>query len=470
MQEKSRIGFVPAHRVPFGEDWAVDMRHRVLKALEPIRRDLAIEVVVPDEALTENGLVRDDQDAQKVLRLFKQKDVVGIIIGTMTFGDEISAVAVAEGMPGIPVLLFGTKEGAFTEDGNRRSDSFCGTLSISSGLYRRGIPFSFLGICFPEEGVFTKGITDFVRTCTAVKGFVGAKVGLVGPRPERFETCAVNELPMIEKFGQRVVPVSLVDVFNRADKIEDEKRVIGIVDEIKERADCRLVKEETLQRAARLEIVLKELAQEKGLRALGVQCWTAMQEVYGISSCLTMGRLTEQGIMTSCEVDIHGALSMLVQYLASLKATVPHFVDWTIQHQQEKDVFFAWHCGNAPLRLKAKSSQICLRDHSILGDMLGRERCQGTAEFQLKEGRVTLSRIVEYGGEFKMLITRGEIVPSKDKLRGSWSWVRVSDLESLYRALVEEGFVHHASLIHSDISSSLVEFCRFTGMDAIVVE
>ncbi|MFQ6066774.1 MAG: L-fucose/L-arabinose isomerase family protein [bacterium] len=469
MPEKTRIGFVPAHRVPFSEDWAVDMRHRVLKAFEPVCKDFDIEVVVPDIALTKNGLVRDDKDTEKVVRLFKDRDVAGIIIGTMTFGDEISAITVAERMPGVPVLLFGTKEGAFTQDGNRRSDSFCGTLSISSGLYRRAIPFSFLGICFPEEEVFSKGIRHFVRTCVAVKGFIGARIGLVGPRPERFETCAVNESPMIEQFGQRVIPISLVDIFNRSDEVEDEKGIIRIIDKIKESADCKLIKEETLQRAARLEIVLKEFAQEKDLQALGVQCWTAVQEIYGISPCLTMGRLTEAGIMTSCEVDIHGALTMLVQYLASLKATIPHFIDWTIQHQREKDVFLAWHCGNAPMGLKARNSQIYLKSHSILGDMLGPEKCEGTAEFQLREGKVTLNRIVEYDGEFKMLITKGEIIPNKDKLRGSWSWVKVSDLENLYRTLVEEGFLHHASMIHGDISNSLVEFCRFTGMEAIIV-
>ena len=469
MQETTRIGFVPAHRVPFSEDWAVDMKRRVLKALEPICKNLDIEVVVPDKALTENGLVRDDKDAEKVIKLFKDKDVAGIIIGTMTFGDETSAITVAERMPEVPVLLFGTKEGAFTPDGNRESDSFCGTLSISSGLYRRRIPFSFLGICFPEEEVFGKGIRGFVRTSVAVKGFLGARIGLVGPRPERFETCAINEFPMIEQFGQRVVPISLVDIFHRADEVEDEKGVTRIIDEIKEDANCKLVKEETLHKAARLEIALKEFAQEKDLSAMAVQCWSAMQEIYGISACLTLGRLTEAGIMTACEVDIHGALTMLVQYLASLKATVPHFIDWTIQHQREKDVFLAWHCGNAPMGLKARDSQIYLKSHSILGELLGPERCEGTAEFQLKEGKVTLSRIVEYDGEFKMLITKGKIIPSKDKLRGSWSWVKVSDLANLYRTLVEEGFTHHASMIHGDLSDSLVEFCRFTGMEAVVI-
>jgi len=82
---------------------------------------------------------------------------------------------------------------------------------------------------------------------------------------------------------------------------------------------------------------------------------------------------------------------------------------------------------------------------------------------------VTLNRIVEYDGQFKMLITKGKIIPGEERMRGSWSWVEVADLEELYRTLIEEGFTHHASMIHGDITLPLIEFCRFTGMDAIIV-
>lgn len=468
MEEKLKIGFVPAHREPFSEKWAIDMRRRTLKALESISKENNMEIIIPEESLTAKGLVRDDSDAEKVIELFKTKDLAGILIGTMTFGDELSAITIAEKMPELPVLLFGTKEGAFTQDGNRRSDSFCGTLSVASGLYRRGIPFAFLGICFPEENIFSQTIKDFVRTCAAVKGFIGAKIGQVGPRPESFETCAINEFPLIEQFGQRVVPISLVDIFHAAETVE-KKEVSQIIEEIKEGANCQQVKEETIDKAARLELALKDFVKQKNLNGLAIQCWDAMQKIYGISSCLTMGRLTEQGIMTACEVDIHGTLAMLVQYLASLKETVPHFIDWTIQHQSKENVFLAWHCGNAPQVLAAKDSPACLKTHSILAPALGPEKSEGTAEFKLKPGTVTFTRIVEYDGQFKMLITKGVILPSKDKLRGDWGWVEVTDLEKLYRTLIEEGFTHHASMIHGDITAPLIEFCRFTGMETIVV-
>jgi len=469
MNEWIKIGFVPAQRDPFDENWATEMKKRVLKALKPLCEENKIEIIHPDDALTKKGLVRDDEDAEKVIRLFKEKEVDGIMIGTMTFGDERSAVSVAESMPGIPVLLFSTKEGPFTEDGNRRADAFCGTLSIASGLHRRKIPFTFLGNVFPEEEVFSKKVVEFAQVCCAVQGFKGARIGLVGPRPEQFETCAINEFPMIEQFGQRVVPISLADVFHLANSLKEDGEISRIVKEVKAHTDWETIGEEALEKSARLEIVLKKFANEKKLSAMGVECWSAMQEVYGISPCLTMGRLTDQGIMTACEVDIYGALTMLVQYFASLKQTVPHFIDFTIQHQSRDNTFLAWHCGNAPFSLAAEKGKIYLRSHSILGSTLGFERSAGTAEFQLKPGEVTINRLVEYDGKFKMLVTKGRIIPSEDKLRGSWSWVEVDDLDKLYRTLVEEGFVHHGSMIHGDISPVVAQFCKFTGIQSVIV-
>lgn len=353
---KIKIGFVPSHREPFDERWAVEMRARTLKALSLIE---GLEVVVPDENLTQNGLVRDDMDAEKTVQLFKDKEIAGVIIGTMTFGDEISAVTVAASFPECPVLLFGTEEGPLTPEGGRRSDAFCGTLSISSGLHRRKIPFVFAGICFPEEQGFLEAVANFVRTCAITKGFRGAKIGLVGPRPDRFETCAFNEAAMIKQFSQRVIHASLADIFHNAEGLSDDNpSVQKILREIKKQADTSAINEESLKKIAKLEQVLKQFAEEKKLAGMGIQCWEAIQEVYGVSPCLAMGRLTDQGIVASCEVDIYGALTMLVQYLAALKTTPPHFIDWTIQHQEQENVFLAWHCGNAPHPSSARDAEL----------------------------------------------------------------------------------------------------------------
>jgi L-fucose isomerase-like protein len=465
--DKIKIGFVPAHRDPFDEPWATQMRKRCLEAFSRIPN---LEIIVPDARLTSKGLVRDDADADKTIALFKEKGIDGLIVGTMTFGDEVSALAVAQAFDNIPLLLFGTKEGPFTRDGARKSDSFCGTLSVSSGLVRRKMPFLFAGMLFPEDDIFSEGVSNFVRVCSITRGFIGARIGLVGPRPERFETCICNEDAMIRQFKQRVVPTSLLDVMLRLDTLKaDAPELQKIIAGMKKETDLSVLKLRVVRNIAGLQYALRLFAEERGLSAMAAQCWTALQETYGISACYAFGRLNDMGVITACEVDVYGASTMLIQYLASLKRMPPHFIDWTIQHQKKQNVFLAWHCGNAPPSLACKGCKISVRTHPILSLQLGGERTPGTAEFPVKPGIVTLNRLIEIDGKFKMLITTGEIEKSDDRLRGSWSWVRVPDLDMLYSTLVTEGFTHHASMIHGDYARAIEDACLFLKIDTVIV-
>ena len=68
-----KIGFVPAHREPFDEEWAIQMRERCLKAFSGVE---GLDVVVP-ESETRRGLVRDDEDAENAIQLFKNFFLIG---------------------------------------------------------------------------------------------------------------------------------------------------------------------------------------------------------------------------------------------------------------------------------------------------------------------------------------------------------------------------------------------------------
>jgi L-fucose isomerase-like protein len=457
-----KIGFVPTHREPFDEAWARKMRQRCLDAGAKIE---GLEIIVPDTKLTVGGLVRSDEDAEKTIQLFQSKGVDGIMIGTMTFGHEVASLAVATAFQNLPIFLFGTKDPAVSEQGTRSSDSFCGTLSISSGLYRRKIPFVFGGVIFPEENTFSAGLKDFMRICSITGGFIGARIGYIGPRPELFETCIFSEDAMIRKFKQHIIPTSLPDLMPLAEGKGTESK--SIQKEMQKQADLSALNQTTTDRISKLEIALKEFAKTKKLSGLGVQCWTAMQATYGLSPCYVMGRMTDSGVMTSCEADIYGTLTMIVQYLASLETTPPHFIDWTIKNQDKEDVFLAWHCGNAPPSLACQKPTI--KYHSILGESLGIDNSMGTGEFQVKPGVVTMNRLIEREGQFKMLIAKGEIESSDQFMRGSWSWVKVPDLDKLYTSLVYEGFTHHASIIHGDYTNVIKESCRLMGIETCIV-
>jgi L-fucose isomerase-like protein len=461
-----RIGFVPSHRSPFNREWAIDMRERTIKSIEKNIKE--VELIYPDNKLTDGGLVTFSEDVEKVIKLFREKDIQGLIIGMMTFGEEIPNLLIAEAFSNIPVQIFGTKEGPFTEDGNRKSDSFCGTISTAAGLSRRNINFDFSGIYFPEEDDFISDVRKFSKAAGAVAAFNGMKIGSIGPRPAPFETCAINEVNLIEKFRIKVVPYTLLKL--KADmENTGESDIKEIKDGIKKSFECKLANDQIISKIAKLEYVLKKYASEENLSGFGVQCWTAMQEEIGLSPCVSMGRLTDSGIMCACEVDLHGAITMAVQHLLTVRKDAPHFIDWTIQNQENENIFLAWHCGNAPVSLRCETCKPRIDTHSILGWQIGYDKSFGTGEFQLKDGVLTINRFGEIGGKFKMLSTTGETVPDDRELRGSWKWVKVNDLKKLYRTIIEEGFVHHASMIFGDLRKEMDLFCKFTGIDIIEI-
>ncbi|MHB1295884.1 MAG: L-fucose/L-arabinose isomerase family protein [Anaerolineae bacterium] len=482
MIENLRIGFVPSHRMQF-TPWCQKMRDDSLAALGSIP---GIQVVVPQPAsegvledpergLTAHGAVTNLDQAEGIAEFMARRKVDGLVLCPLDFGDERSAAKIAEKLR-VPVLLYATGEPPALADASlaRVSDSYCGTLSMASALYRRKIPFHYAGVYLPEEPAFRDALETFVRAVAVVKGLRGVRLGQVGVRPATFETVGYDEAALIQKFGQNVIYTNLYDIVAQAQRMaDDDPQVQDVVRQVREEVASITVAGDYLTKAAKMELALAAFWRQNRLSAMGVQCWPSIQPAMGISLCAVFGRLTQQGMLTACEADILGAVSMRVNYDAALGTQPPHLVDWTIQHREDPNRLLAWHCGNAPICLAADPSSTALRART---DMQGALPIQpgnpvaGLYQFQVRPGVVTFCRLAEYDGRWKMLIAQGEIEHADETLAGTWAWVRVPDHARLYRTLVEEGFIHHASMAHGDQRAALLQACKFLDITPVVVD
>jgi L-fucose isomerase-like protein len=476
-----KIGFVPSYRFRY-TPWAQKMRDESLATFAKVE---GMQVVVPaplpegehldvHKGQTPYGMVHSLDEAEVVAEYFAREKVDGLILCPLDFGDERSAAKVAE-MLRVPVLLYATKEPPAIDGPSlgRVSDSYCGNLSMASGLYRRKIPFHYAGLFFPDEPEFRAEVQEFVRAVAVVAGLRGARIGQVGVRPPTFETVGYDEAAMIQKFGQNVIYANLSDLTDRAKSYpDDDPRVLEIVADMRASIAEITVADDYVLNAAKLERALEEFWAGNRLSAMAMQCWPSIGREMGLSVCALFGRLTNRHMLTACETDILGALSMLVHYQAALGRLVPHFIDWTIQHRENPNWLLAWHCGNAPTSLAADPAKTALRSRlDMKGELeIGEgDRMAGLNQFQIKPGVVTFCRLAEYDNKWKMLIATGEIIPSDEELAGTWGWVEVPDHLKLYRTLVEEGFVHHASMIHGDQSQALLQACKFLDIQPVVV-
>ncbi|MBM3471715.1 MAG: hypothetical protein FJX75_00410, partial [Armatimonadetes bacterium] len=458
------------------------MRDASLAALRSVP---GVEVVVPQPSpddrtldsargLTPHGAVQNLDQAEAVAEYFALQKVDGLVLCPLDFGDERSVAKVAEKLR-VPVLLYATKEPPAATDASlaRVSDSYCGNLSIASALHRRGIPFRFAGIFLPGEAELTAEFETFARAVAVVKGLRNARLGQVGVRPATFETVGYDEAELVRKFGENVIFANLDDIVHAARQLaDDDPRVQEAIAAIRRSVRSITVTDDHLLNSARVEIALADFWERNRLSAMAVQCWPTIQRAMSLSLCAVFGRLTQRHMLTACEADVLGALSMLVNYQAALGETLPHFIDWTIQHRDDPSLLLAWHCGNAPPCLARHPDRTALRSRrNMTGELppVEADPMAGLCQFQLRPGEVTFCRLAECRGEWKMLIARGEIIPSEETLAGTWAWVRVPDHDRLYRTLVEEGFIHHASMIHGDQVQALQEACWFIDLRPVVV-
>ena len=457
-----KIGFVPASRGMFDQELAVSVRDACAKAMQAS----GMEPVVPGDDITGNGLVTTAAEARNCARLFADEDVSGIIIGALNFGEEIpAAIAATHSGTKRPLMIFGIGEEGVLGRETARRDSFCGLISIATALRHREARFVFprRAICDPDDESLAGALGEFKRACQGVRSVRGAVYGLLGPRPANFETCAFDELSLLRKLGIRVVPVPLSTLFARAD-YAPERRVRETYADMGKLTDRSAVSDLDMAKLARLEVVLEDMVAEHELDAIALQCWTSMQQDFGVSPCLVMARLTERGIPAACEVDIHGALSM--HLLSAVAGTPAGLADWNNRHVSEPEVFSAWHCGVFPPSLGGSSR---IGYHNILAaDTGSQEGKYGTLELSMDLGPVTMARVTEHPwDEWPVLVAEGDVVDAEGEPFGGNGWVRVSDLDSLYAAILR-GFPHHTAIARGTHGASLLAASYFLGLEPVV--
>ena len=463
---RTKIGFAPSNWEDWnGGNYAEKIRDRCVAVLQSIP---GVDLVVPSKELTHIGCISSIDDARKAISLFRSEDIQGLIIGNMDFGMEVAIGTLLNGMrKDMPILHFATRSAPYLPNGSRMTDTWCGQFMTTSSLKRRGFTFEHVLTSDPEEAYFKERMEAFSRAVNAIARFKGARIGLLGPRPQLFESENVSEQALQREFSQMVVPMDLVQVLKTIKSIDiRSSEVRQLAKEIVGGAVVSENRPDDLANLARCELAYVRIREELQLDALAVNCWTAVQEELGVSVCGILGRLTERGIPTACESDLYGADSLLAMWGASLGVAKPDFIDWTDLHPERQNVWLAWHCGNAPPSAYAEKGEKRLTRNERMIQWC--PTCHGAMEGRLKEGGVTCARLVEYDGKFALFYGTGELIDVPPFVRGAYGWVKVNDVKDWERKMVDCGVVHHGTLIHDvKVADALELFCKFTGIAAV---
>ena len=446
-------GFFPAHLCDTG-------RAEVLKTLE----SAGFRVVTLPVDATRFGAVESLSDAQKCADLFKANadKIDGIVVTLPNFGDE-RAVANTIRWSGldVPVLVHAFKDAQASMTIRDRRDSFCGKMSVCNNLRQYGVPFSLtrLHTVNPSEASFAADLHDFAVTCRVLRGLRGLRIGALGARPTAFNTVRYSE-KLLEKSGISVETLDLYELFGWVSKMSDaDAAVQAKLAEIQGYVVARSVPALALMKMAKFGVAVDGWMERTRLGATAIQCWTAMEEFFGVVPCTLMSMMSNLGMSSACEVDILGTVAMVAMVQASGRPSA--LVDWNNNYGDDPDRGVIFHCSNLPkdLFIAEGAGSPTMDYQEIIAGAVGKENTYGTVVGRLKASPFSYLRVTtdDAAGQVRAYVGEGDITNDPLTTFGGVGVVRIPNFQKLLRYICENGFEHHVAVNPARIAVGLKE-------------
>ena len=455
MAKQTTLGVIVGNRGFFPNHLCDEGRKEILALLG----QLGIKAIALTPDQTPFGTVETRSDAKQCAELFKKhaSEIDGILVTLPNFGDE-RGVAETLRMSGlnVPVLVHAFPDVADRMSIKDRRDSFCGKLSVCNNLAQYGIPYSLTSVhtMAPSSSAFPADLKWFAAVTQVVKGLKNARIGAIGARPAAFNTVRYSE-KILENNGISIETVDLSEILGRVGRLDDKAQAVQAkLKAIGEYTNITGVPAGPLMKMAKLAVVVDDWSAENDLVSTAVQCWTAIEEFFGVVPCTVMSMLSNRLMPSACEVDITGAIGM---YALTLASDVPAaLLDWNNNYGEDPDKCVLFHCSNLPTG--------CLSCHhmaqqDIIGGTVGLENTYGTVIGRIKSGPFTYARVATRDSEGVLAAYLGEGTFTDDPLDtfGGAGVAKIPNLQGLLRFICESGFEHHVAVTHDTVSKVLAE-------------
>ena len=446
-------GFFPAHLCDTGR-----------KEILAILSKLGIGTVTLPTTATKFGAVESLSDAQMCADLFKENagKIDGLLVTLPNFGDE-RGVANAIRWSGlrVPVLVHAFNDDPKIMTIKDRRDSFCGKMSVCNNLRQYNIPFSLTRrhTDLPDSKTFAQDLQDFVVTCRAVRALKNLRIGALGARPTAFNTVRYSE-KLLEQSGISIETLDLFELFGWIGKMKDSDAAVNAkLAEIQSYVVAKSIPPVALLKMSKFGVAVDQWMKDTRLNATAIQCWTAMEEFFGVVPCTLMSMMSNMGMSSACEVDIMGTVAMYAMAQASGKPSA--LVDWNNNYGEDPDKGVIFHCSNLPKDIfVAKGEGAPVMDYQeIIAGTVGKENTYGTIVGRVAAARFTYLRCStdDASGRVRAYVGEGELTDDPLKTFGGYGVVKIRDFQKLLRYICENGFEHHVAVNPTSISAGVKE-------------
>lgn len=432
-----KIAFVPIARPTFDIELAQSLTNTVHQNL----LDATYEVVGKPE------LVMSLDDIEQVITDCIDTSPDLLLVLQSTFADSSMIVQLVKKLE-LPLLMWALPEEHI--GGRLRINSFCGINLAGHALTRAGYPYEFI-YASPDDVNALEKVGTIATASMVHRRLQGTRIGRVGENPDGFETCLVNHEGLQETLGVEIVQLELETVFDRARSTQSE--VIARVEaEVKAQvAGVDEFDDTATKGTLSTYITLNQIAGEQDLHGFAVRCWPEFFTDLGCSACGAMSMLSNNATPCSCEADVNGTITQLMlQWMSGEPAFGTDMVSFDV----DEDIAILWHCGLAPLSMADPDVQPVAALHS-------NRKMPLLMQFPLKPGRITIARLSEATGNYRLVIGGGEMLKAPPAFTGTSGTIRFdSGTQAVMDTIMNEGLEHHVSITYGDYQETLLALAK----------
>ena len=440
-----KIAFIPLARTTFDIPFAKEMANAAKKTLV----DAQLELVGPADLITDVlGVEQTIQDLAGI-------EIDLVVIFQATFADSSMATALAETIDA-PIFLWAVPE---PHTGGRiRLNSFCGINLTGHALTRAGIFYGYV-YAAPDDKTVLEKITVYARAGRARRTLQNAQLGRVGENPDGFETCLLRPAEIKKRFGLEIVQLDLQeDIFSKVRTV-NPALTQPIKDELSQKVNnLDEMDPDAVHGSLSTYSVLKDIAKERDIQGFAVRCWPEFFTELGCAACGAMSMLSDELIPCSCEADVNGTITQLI--LQSISGSQAFGTDM-VSIDEERDALVLWHCGLAPLSMADPLKPRGVTIHS-------NRKLPLLFDFTLKPGQVTIARLSEASGEYRLVLGLGEIISSPKSFSGTSGLLKFDQpARRIIENILDEGLEHHISLTYGNHTDVLSAYAKLINVPVL---
>ncbi len=439
------ILFVPIAR----ETFDIELAQKITSSARDRLLQAGLNLTGPED------LVTNLQDVDTIINQYQSRLFDLLIIFQATFADSTMLMKLAAKISG-PLLLWAVPEDH--TGGRLRLNSFCGINLGGHALTRAGIEYNYV-FANPGDPNVLAEILPYAKAGHAYNFLRQAKLGRVGENPDGFETCLLDQDVIKELFGVDIVQLELEDdIFPKARSVDDEI-ISAVYSQLNEQVEgLDGLDQEATRRSLGVYSTLKEIAEQKNLGGFAVRCWPEFFTELGCAACGAMSMLSDEMTPCSCEADVNGTITQMI--LQSVSGE-PAFGTDLVSIDTERDAVVVWHCGLAPLSMADPEQPAGVTIHS-------NRKLPLLFEFTLKPGRVTIARLTESSGEYRLVVGSGEVVRAPKSFSGTSGLIQFdSPASDVLDVILSEGLEHHISVTYGDHIPALLAFADLLNLPVL---